>query len=316
MIRGGVAEGDTRFRARRRASGAVLVAALLTGACDAAPPAPPPPLEPEAFDPFPDLDHRLVNGIAFSPAGDEMFFTLFAREVTGSPSAPEVGLFRSRFSEGTWSEPEPLAINQEFDSYEPTLTADGLTMVFNSSRPYDDGQVPEVNDLWMTTREEGGEWAAPRRLDELTTFEFEESYSAFSPEQTLVFLANRPTETDSVQFDLHEARLVDGRFEPARVHPVSTARWGEGDPWISPDGDVLVFTRWDDRVGWLETVDLYISYRTGEGWSDPVPLADLNTDGADYSPGGSPDGRWFYYRADSRFMRVELEAVVQRYRPS
>ena len=32
------------------------------------------------------------------------------------------------------------------------------------------------------------------------------------------------------QYDLYESRLHDGRFSPPNRHPVSTDRWGEGDP--------------------------------------------------------------------------------------
>jgi hypothetical protein len=95
---------------------------------------------------------------------------------------------------------------------------------------------------------------------------------------------------------------------------VSTDRWGEGDPWLSPDGTVLIYTRWDDEVGWAETVDLYISVLEADGWSDPVPVVELNSDGRDFGVAGSPDGRWLYYHSDSRFMRVDFESVVGRYR--
>ncbi len=31
----------------------------------------------------------------------------------------------------------------------------------------------------------------------------------------------------------------------------------------------MIFTRWDDEVGWSETVDLYISIRVAGVWSEP-----------------------------------------------
>ena len=94
---------------------------------------------------------------------------------------------------------------------------------------------------------------------------------------------------------------------------MTTDRWGEGDPWLSADGNTLVFTRWDHAVGWAETVDLFIAFRDGESWSDPVPIEHLNTDGADFGAAASADGEWFYYWADSRFMRVPMSWLMETY---
>lgn len=272
----------------------------------------------ESFLPFEDRAYRLVNSIAFSPAGDEMYFALFAREVRehrGQPvgDAPEVGLFRSRRIGDRWSEPEILPLTESYDSYEPTISPDGSLMVFNSRRPYPDGRTPEVNDLWMSVRE-GEEWGAPRRLAELTSFDMEESYAAFGGEATLVFLRATPSPDGSPRYDLFESTYEDGAFSRSTRHPVSSDQWGEGDPWLSVDGNTLVFTRWDPDLPWEESVDLYIAFREDGLWSEPVPLANLNTDGADFGAAGSADGRWFYYKTGSRFHRIPLSWLSETYR--
>jgi len=273
---------------------------------------------PEAFRPFEARPYRLVNSIAFAPSGDEMYFTLFAREVRAhrgldEAGAPEVGLFRSVRDSGGWSEPEEVSLTAGYDSYEPTISPDGSLLVFNSRRPYEDGRVPATNDLWMSERRDG-QWTSPRRISELTTFEAEESYGALAGNGTLVFLKDRPREDGTPRFDLFESRFVNGRFTDPTRHPISSDRWGEGDPWLSPDGRTLIFTRWDDEVGWAESVDLYIATLRPEGWSEPVPLTALNTAGPDYGVAGSPDGRWLYYRANSRFMRTPMAPVIEAVR--
>ena len=273
---------------------------------------------PEPFWPFEARAYRLVNSIAFSPSGSEMYFALFAREVRAhrgesSEGVPEVGLYRSTLGTSGWSEPEMVPITGGFHTYEPTISADGRTMVFNSTRPYSDGQVPEKNDLWVSERT-NGEWGSPRRIAELSTFEAEESYGALADDGTLVFLKEIQTPDGSPGYDLYESHYSGGRFSPPTRHPVSTNRWGEGDPWISPDGRTLIFTRWDDEIGWAESVDLYIATLDPDGWSEPVPLRELNTDGADFGVASSPDGRWLYYKTNSQFMRVDMESVLGRYR--
>ena len=272
---------------------------------------------PESFRPFEAEAYRLVNSIAFSPSGSEMYFALFAREVQAhrgqsTEGVPEVGLYRS-FRDGSgWSEPELVPLSGSYQTYEPTISPDGSVMVFNSTRPYPDGRMPERNDLWVSERA-NGEWGRPRRIDEISTFEGEESYGALADDGTLVFLKQVEV-ADGSPYDLFQTRYVDGRFEPPTRHPVSSDRWGEGDPWLSPDGNTLIFTRWDDEVGWAETVDLYIATRGADGWSEPEPLRELNTDGADFGVASSPDGRWLYYKNGSSFMRVDLESSLRPYR--
>ncbi len=85
-------------------------------------------------------------------------------------------------------------------------------------------------------------------------------------------------------------------------------------PWLSPDGRTLIFTRWDAEVGWVETVDLYMSVlREGER-SEPAPLAELNTDGADFGVAAGPNGRWLTTRMVTNTSASASSQVLARYR--
>lgn len=272
----------------------------------------------EAFAPFAPRAYRLVNGVAFSPDDQVMYFALYYREVLahrGMPSdaAPETGLFRAARNGEAWSEPQLLAFSGAFEDYEPALTADGTLMVFNSRRPYADGRLPERNDLWMAERGVDG-WQAPTRIQAITSFEHEESYGTLTADRRLVFLRGRPDRSGQVSYDLYESQFEDGAFSESTRHPVSTDRWGEGDPWIAPDGSYLIFTRWDDAIGWRETVDLYISFLASGQWTTPEALDELNTAGPDFGPAVSSDGRELYYFADGRFRRIPLAPILVRHR--
>lgn len=273
----------------------------------------------EEFQPFADFDHRPVNSIDFSGDGATMYLALLHQEVVTSQgldgsSVPETALYESRWVDGAWATPRLVSFSGNFKDYEPTLTADGSLMVFNSQRPYQDGRVPTANDLWMVERQGAG-WGTPRRIESITTFENEESYGSLTADGGLVFLAGRPDGSGGTSFDLYWSEFVDGEFRPAARHPVSTDEWGEGDPWIAPDGSYLIFTRWDDAVGWSESVDLYISFQVDGAWTTPAALEALNTAGADFGPAVSPDGQFLYYKNNSRFLRTELDAVLREHRP-
>lgn len=269
----------------------------------------------EAWTPFSESHVRVVNSIAFSPSGDEMYLALlyhdFLQDSAAADGAPVTAMFRSARTADGWSFPEMMSFSGVYQDYEPTVSANGRIMVFNSRRPYPDGRAPSTNDLWWSERGADGEWGSPRRIETLSTFEQEESYATMAADGTLVYLAGRPDATGEVGFDLMTSTFEDGAFSAPTVHPVSREEWGEGDPWIAADGSYLIFTRWDPDREWHETVDLFVSFYDAGRWTEPAALTRLNTDGPDYGAAVSPDGRWLYYRAGGRFQRVELEAALQ-----
>ncbi|NKB88972.1 MAG: hypothetical protein GKS06_12205 [Acidobacteria bacterium] len=270
-----------------------------------------------SFMPFEERAYRLVNSVAFDPADETMYFALLHREVLehrglAQQEAPEVALYTAHREGRGWSEPQLLPFAGRYMDYEPTVTADGTLMVFNSQRPYPDGRISERNDLWMSENGRDG-WGEPRRIDAISTFEHEESYSSLMADRTLVFSAGRPLPNGEIDFDIYVSEYVDG-YQPATRLPVSTDRYGEGDTLVSQDGSYLIFTRWDDAIGWGESVDLYIAFQEDGRWTEPLAMTTLNTDGADYGAAVSPDGQWLYYRANSRFQRVALEPILDEYR--
>ena len=278
----------------------------------------------DAQDAFPPVDperYPVVNSVAFSPDGDEIYFAVLYHdhlEATGrsTAEAPVTAMFSVHRDGDGWSEPRLLPFSGRFQDYEPTVSGDGRLMIFNSRRPYPDGGVPEQNDLWMSRRAADGRWGEPTRIESITTRDLDESYASLSGTGELVFMSGRPDADGVVGFDLFRSRLEGGAFTPPERHPVSSQQWGEGDPWLARDGSFLIFTRWDDAIGWAESVDLYISFSGPDGWSEPAPLTELNSDGAEFGAAVSADDEWLYYKRGSQFRRVPLQPVLEQHRPT
>ncbi len=86
---------------------------------------------------------------------------------TGCMREDGYGLCDLYFSEnrgGKWTVPRNMgtSINTKYSEKQPSLSSDGRTLYFTSSRPGGLGQY----DLWMTTRQEDGSWSKPLNLGE------------------------------------------------------------------------------------------------------------------------------------------------------
>lgn len=96
--------------------------------------------------------------------------------------------------------------------------------------------------------------------------------------------------------DIWMSRFVGGRYTtPVNLGDSINTKFGEVEPWISPDESYLIFSaggREDGKGG----LDLYISVRRNGAWSGTRPLAhDINSEAWDFNPSVSPDGRTFYF---------------------
>lgn len=96
--------------------------------------------------------------------------------------------------------------------------------------------------------------------------------------------------------DFYETRQENGKWSAARgLTGQINSNLNEGAQSISQDGEWLVFTgcNFPDGYG---SCDLYISYLTPQGWSEPENLGNkINTDAWESAPSLSPDKRDLYF---------------------
>jgi len=109
---------------------------------------------------------------------------------------------------------------------------------------------------------------------------------------TLVFTRR----VDSKDEDFYESSCVNGTWSKAKPLPgkVNT-NLNEGAQCISQDGQWIIFTGCNYPEG-QGSCDLYISYKTKNGWSEAENLGSIvNTDFWESSPSLSPDKRDLYF---------------------
>ena len=180
-------------------------------------------------------------------------------------------------------------INSLLPEYLPSLSADGLTLVF--TRVLDNQE-----DFFFAQREStDAPWQPALPLSSLNTPANEGAHCLSADGNTLVFTAcNRPDGMGSC--DLYLSFRSQGTWSPPQNmgSPINSAAY-ETQPTLSADGRTLIFTA--RRAEGLGNNDLWQSEKKPDGtWGRPQNLGPiLNTAEDDQAPFLHPDGRTLYF---------------------
>jgi Tol biopolymer transport system component len=104
-------------------------------------------------------------------------------------------LYRTRFENGAWTEPEnlPGAINSEFSEGDLTVAPDQSWIVFASSgRPDSRGQ----GDLYVSFRGPDGTWGEPRNLGDRVNSRWTEYCPSLTPDGRFLFFTSYRVERE------------------------------------------------------------------------------------------------------------------------
>lgn len=241
-----------------------------------------------------------------SADGTWLVFTACNRRNDGSQGSCD--LYWSLLKNEGWTKPTPFssAINSADWDAQPSISPDGKTLFFSSTRPGGQGG----KDLWFTTRLPGGKWTTPENLGPGINTRGEEQTPFLHPDgQTLYFTSDGlPGMGDN---DLYFVRKnPDGAWgAPQNLgYPINT-RASEGTLTVSLDGKTAYFAaiRPGSNKG---SIDIYsfdlpaharpqpVTYAkakvtdasTGNALIASVEFTDLNTGQSFVSARTKPDG--------------------------
>lgn len=136
---------------------------------------------------------------------------------------------------------------------------------------------------------------APTNLGDSINTEYGEYYPSITIDgKKLIF--TRRIKNDE---DFYESTLLNGKWSKAiPLAGMVNTNLNEGAQNISQDGEWIIFTGCNYPEG-QGSCDLYISYKTVKGWSEPTNLGpNINTDFWESSPSLSPDKRDLYFSSD------------------
>jgi Tol biopolymer transport system component len=216
---------------------------------------------------------------AFSPDGRSVYF--------GQSDGKGINIVVSYKKDGKWTTPIAAPFSGDFPNLEPAFAPNSKYIVFASSRPITDGgknidgswskqSYPgKGGNLWKVELTKKG-WGTPTRLPDVinqntSTFSPAQNTSTFSPAVTgdgSIYFMKPDT---SGRFHTFRSQYRNGKYEDATPSSFSLPGYGDVDPAVAPDESFLVFS--SGRPPALShTADLFIVFRTPNGWSEPIDL--------------------------------------------
>lgn len=243
------------------------------------------------------------NG-TFSPDGKAFYYTTYVR-LRG------MGLitFTTMNDDGSWSLPVVASFSGRYSEYDPIFSPDGQRLYFSSRRPTPDDVKSRRNNVWYVERKGGG-WGEPVFVP-LT--DRGNTYNSITRSGVLYF----NTWSTGEMFTATESdRGYDIQKLPA---PVNSEGNYDGDPFISPDGDYLIFRR-DRGEGTLGRGDLFIAFNIDGEWTEPENLgAPINSRAHEMCPAVTLDGKMFIFsssRLESGYEigpRTPIETILNKH---
>lgn len=205
-----------------------------------------------------------------------------------------------------WEPARPVEglVNTAEHETEPTLSADGMTMILVRGEPGGGA------DLFAAHRTVTG-WTEPTPLEALNT-RFDEISPALSADgQSLFFASDRPGGLGG--YDLWVARREGGGgwSEPEHLGPAVNTRWNEYGPAPTPDGAAMYFA--SNRPRGVDPTappgegdprarggdfDLFVVSLLTDGPGAAHAVDVVNTHANETSPALSPSGDFLYFASD------------------
>ena len=223
---------------------------------------------------------------AFTPDGKTLYF------VRSTPNFTRWTILITRFEKGRWKTPEVAPFSGQYSDADPFITPDGSRFYFISNRPVAEKAKPDL-DIWVMENTATG-WSDPKNVGAPINSSGSEWYPTVAANGTIYFGSDR--EGGKGRTDIYRSRFVGGKYAPPEnLGDAINTQFNEFEPLIARDESFLIFMgggRADGHGGF----DLYISYNRNGAWTKPANLGNkINSEGNEYSPVVSPDGKYFFW---------------------
>jgi WD40-like Beta Propeller Repeat len=227
----------------------------------------PPGLQPELFAPGLVSTGLTERDILFSPDGRSLLF--------GVMDLGLVTVMESRIEGGVWTEPTcaPFHADPEFACFEPTYSADGLTVIFlaNRAAPGQEQGAGWANQNLFRSRFDGAEWSEASALPAPVTTDAAEYFPSLASDGTLYFSREDPERHPF----LWSAEADGDRYaEPQRLPDTVNVGTSTYNAFVAPDESFLIACVAGHESN-LGPSDYWISFKDGAGqWRPAVNMGE------------------------------------------
>lgn len=210
---------------------------------------------------------------------------LFALEAIKTPT---LGLGEGPFNIGS-------KINSEVDDYLPTISGDGLIMIYTTQQTYNPLGLSTGENIFMS-KMINKQWTPGETFNNYLNTEHNEGMAKFASDERFMYFAGCTRSDSKGGCDIYEMQLSNTNL--VQVRPldgnINSDGW-DSQPSISCDGMVMYFS--SSREGGYGGADIWRSFRSVDGsWSIAENLGPtINTPGDEESPFIAPDGVTLYF---------------------
>ena len=201
------------------------------------------------------------------------------------------------------------SINSTFDDVTPSISADGLVLVFNSRRPETtdapmdiEGDGKYFQDIYISHFDTvAKKWESATPVPgQVNTDGAHEACTGISPDGKQIYIyKNDLNDPESRGGDIFISKVSNNKWKTPEAlgKPINSSYW-EGGACISPDGKTIYFT--SERKGGKGRSDIWMCTRKSKTeWNKPENLGDLIN--SEFDEAGiflAPDGKTMFFSSN------------------
>ncbi len=237
---------------------------------------------------------------AFSPDLNEFYFSVYEN---GRGTIVVVKMVN-----GKWTNPRVVTFSGVYSDIEPFVSSNGNKIFFSSNRPIE-GDEPKDFDIWITEKNEDGEWTKPINLGAPVNSDENEFYPSLTDDGDLYLTVGGDRAMG--REDIFVSKFIDGKYQPLEnLGDKVNSEKDEFNSFISQDGSYLIYTTTGFGEG-FGGGDLWVNFKLGDGtWSGPKNLGEgVNTNRLEYCPSITPDGNYIFFTSNRVKDRIYREKI-------
>lgn len=196
-------------------------------------------------------------------------------------------------------------INTKGLEFSPTFYEDGIVFISTNNaglKKLTDKNKQPYTSILRARRNADGALAAAEPFSKEISTPYNEGPVCFDRTAEILYYSRnilvdgreKLSKDGNLMMRIYTSKKEGGMWsEPQPVFPVNDEGYADCHPVISIDGDKLFFA--SNRPGGSGGMDIYVSYRVGESWSEPVNLgAGVNSSGNEAFPFIHADNSLYY----------------------